>query len=413
MNKEYRMNIKGQTSIKRTLYYVTHLIVLLFLLAACGGTVTEEAGGAGTDPATEEQSAAETNETDASVGENETDTSAEDVEADANNTTDFPVTIDHTFGSTTISEVPERVVTIGYSEQDPVLALGVVPVAIRDWFGDQPSAVWPWAQDQLGGAEPEVLQMDFGQLNFEVIAALQPDLLIATHSGITEEEYETLSEIAPVVAQSGDYPDFGMPWQKQTRVIGQALGRAEQAEELVAEVEARIDEARQANPVFETSTVAWTFPADDAGQLWVVGPNTLPVRFLQSLGLQYPDDVADFVGEQDSAQISGERLELLDVDVLILQASTDAERDALESNPLYNQLAVVQDGRTVFFVGQDDPLYGALSFSTVLSLSFAIEELVPLWLMLRALLPNIGFRGILHSLGDATKQRFISWEIQE
>ncbi|MEM8534824.1 MAG: iron-siderophore ABC transporter substrate-binding protein, partial [Chloroflexota bacterium] len=294
---------------KRTLYYIIHLIVLLFLLAACGGTATEEAGGAETDPATEEQSAVETEET---------DTSVEEVEAAASGTTGFPVIIDHTFGSTTIPEVPERVVTIGYSEQDPVLALGVVPVAIRDWFGDQPSAVWPWAQDQLGGAEPEVLQMDFGQLNFEVIATLEPDLLIATHSGITEEEYETLSEIAPVVAQSGDYPDFGMPWQEQTRVIGQALGRAEQAEELVAEVEAQIADAREANPVFETSTVAWAFPADDAGQLWVVGPNTPPVRFLQSLGLQYPDDIADFVGEQDSAQISGERLEMLDVDVLIL-----------------------------------------------------------------------------------------------
>ena len=355
---------------KRTLYYIIHLIVLLFLLAACsGGTATEEVGGAETDPATEEQSAAETDGT---------DTSVEETEAEGSGTADFPVTVDHTFGSTTIPEVPERVVTIGYSEQDPVLALSVVPVAIRDWFGDQPSAVWPWAQDQLGGAEPEVLQMDFGQLNFEVIATLEPDLLIATHSGITEEEYETLSEIAPVVAQSGDYPDFGMPWQEQTRVIGRALGRAEQAEELVAEVETQIDAAREANPVFETSTVAWAFPADDAGQLWVVGPNTPPGRFLQSLGLQYPDDVADFVGEQDSAQISGERLELLDVDVLIMYTPTQAQRDALESDPIYNQLAVVQDERTIFFVGQNDPLYGALSFSTVSSLSFAIEELVPL-----------------------------------
>ena len=288
----------------------------------------------------------------------------------------FPVTIEHKFGSTSIEAEPQRVVTIGYSEQDPVLALGVMPVAVRDWFGDQPDAVWPWAQDELGDATPEVLKMPFGELNFETIAALNPDLLIATHSGITAEEYQTLSQIAPVLAQPAEYPDFGVPWQEQTRLIGRALGRQARADELVADVEAQIADARAANPAFEGATVAWSSLAEEA-QFWAVGPNTPPMRFLSDLGFQYPAALAELVGDLDSAQISTERFDLLDVDVLIMRAETTEERDTVESNPLYSRLGVARDGRTLFFVGPDDPTYGALSFSTVLSLPYAVEKLVP------------------------------------
>lgn len=288
----------------------------------------------------------------------------------------FPVTIAHAFGTTTLEAAPERVVTIGFSEQDAVLALGVVPVAVREWFGAQPHAVWPWAQDALGDGEPQVLTMTFGELDYEAIATLEPDLLVATHAGITAQEYATLSEIAPTLAQGGDYPDFGMPWQEQTRAIGRALGRAERAEELVAAVEQRIADAAGAHPEFNGASLAWASPTGD-GQFWVVGPNTPPMRFLSALGFVLPGALAELVGDLDSGQLSGEQVNLLDTDVLIFQATTDAERAALESDPLFQGLAVAAEGRTIFFVGLDDPLYGALSFSTVLSLPFAVEHLVP------------------------------------
>ncbi|MGH8908546.1 MAG: hypothetical protein ACRD0K_19125 [Egibacteraceae bacterium] len=36
----------------------------------------------------------------------------------------FPVTIDHKYGSAEVTAEPSRVVTVGVTEQDPVLALG-------------------------------------------------------------------------------------------------------------------------------------------------------------------------------------------------------------------------------------------------------------------------------------------------
>lgn len=88
-----------------------------------------------------------------------------------------------------------------------MLALGVVPVAVTDWYGDHPSSTWPWAQDELGDGESEVLNE--GQFNgeqafdYERIAALDPDLVIGFYTGMTEEEYDTLTQIAPTVEGGG------------------------------------------------------------------------------------------------------------------------------------------------------------------------------------------------------------------
>jgi iron complex transport system substrate-binding protein len=290
----------------------------------------------------------------------------------------FPVTIPTKFGSAIIPREPVRVLTIGFSEQDPVLAVGVKPIAVRDWFGEQPSATWPWAQPALGDARPEVMKMPFGQLNFEAIAALKPDLIVATHSGITEPEYATLAKIAPTLAQPGDYPDFGVPWQEQARLIGRALGRDEQAQQRIAAAEERIVATRKQHPQFEGATVAWASPAEGQGQYWAVGPTTPPMRFLATLGFRVPDNLAKVVGDKDSVQISGEQLTLLDTNVLIVQARTPEARATIEANPLFQQLRVAREGRALIFDSVKVPVYGALSFSTVLSLPFAVEQLVPL-----------------------------------
>ena len=48
--------------------------------------------------------------------------------------------------------------SVGFTDQDFILALGVTPVGIRDWYGDQPFGTWPWAQDELGSAEPDAAE---------------------------------------------------------------------------------------------------------------------------------------------------------------------------------------------------------------------------------------------------------------
>ena len=243
-----------------------------------------------------------------SSGESSTDTTTGGA-ADA-----FPVSIEHKYGTTEITSKPVRVVSVGYQDQDPLLALGVVPIGIRDWFGDQPSATWPWAADLLDGQEPVVLGST--DLNLEQVAALQPDLIVGISSGMTETEYQRLSEIAPTLPQTADQPDYQETWQTQTRMIGQAVGQSAQAEELVTGVEGRLAEEKAANPELTGKEGTMSYLFED-GSIGAYGPGDARSRLLTDLGLVIPQEVIDAAGDQFYSQFSLEQISKLDHDVLV------------------------------------------------------------------------------------------------
>jgi iron complex transport system substrate-binding protein len=282
-------------------------------------------------------------------------------------------TIAHKYGTTEISGTPERVLSLGFSDQDPILALGVTPIAVRYWFGDEPNAIFPWASDELGDAQPEVLRME--ELNFERIAALNPDLIVGTYSGITEDEYGTLSELAPTVAQSGEYIDYGMPWEEVTMMIGRALGREDRARGLVSEVEGGFRTAKREHPEFVgASVVAPTYTSSsEIGFFATEDPRS---RFFTSLGFEIPEELDEIAGDRFYGTISGERLDLLDTDVVVWNqlAYTDGGRDTIESDPLVKRLDASREGRMIFLDGDLD---NALGFCTVLSLPLLLDKLVP------------------------------------
>jgi iron complex transport system substrate-binding protein len=286
----------------------------------------------------------------------------------------FPVTIEHKFGATTIEEEPQRVLSLGFNEHDTIFALGVEPIAVRYWYGDEDDAIFPWAEEAAGGANPPVLNIPFGELDFEAIAALKPDLILGVFSGITEEEYETLSAIAPTVAQSPEFIDFGMPWREATLLIGRALGREERAEELVAEVEGLFAAARDAHPEWEgLSLVIAVYRAEG---LRAFHSQDLRSRFFTDLGFEIPAEIDEIAGDLFFADLSREQARLLDVDVLLWDQLrfTEGGRAVVENDPLLQQLDVTREGRVVF-IGEFEDAY---AWNTVLSLPVALEGLLPM-----------------------------------
>ncbi|MDL1900990.1 iron-siderophore ABC transporter substrate-binding protein, partial [Anaerolineae bacterium CFX9] len=286
----------------------------------------------------------------------------------------FPVTIEHQYGSTTISEAPQRVVAIGYTEQDFLLALGVTPVAVRYWYGDEANTIRPWAQDRVEGEPPVVLNMPYGNLNYEAILDLQPDLISAVTAGITQEEYDLLSQIAPTITQTGDYINFGMPWQEVMRMIGAAVGKSAEADAIVAEVEARFADARANNPAFAGKTVAVAYFYGGTYGFYTAQDSR--GRFFTDLGFVVPDELVEIAGESFYADISAERMDLLDQDLIAIVNLQNIEggREGLEADPLFAQLQAVQDGRVVYL---DEQAENALSFSSPLSLPYALDAALP------------------------------------
>ncbi len=279
-------------------------------------------------------------------------------------------TVEHKFGETEVEGEPGRVVSIGYQEHDFLFALGVSPVAVRYWYGDEDDVIFPWAEDEAGDAEPEILNMP-ENINFERIAALEPDLIVGLYSGMTEDDYGTLSEIAPTVAQSGDFIDYGMPWQETTMM----LGREGRAEELVAEVEGMFEEARESHPEFEGKSLAIGTYAE--GTFSTFASADARSRFFTSLGFVIPEEFDELAGDSFFAEISEERVDLLDADVLVWDQISFVEggREAIESEPLINRLDAMREGRAIFLEGDTEDAFG---WNTVLSLPFALEEIVPM-----------------------------------
>jgi iron complex transport system substrate-binding protein len=345
------------------------LLAASVLAVACGDDDDDE--GAAATASTETTAATDQAGTAADADAGSDGTAVATTSGDDVDTAAFPVTIEHRYGSTEITEEPERVVSVGFADQDPILALGVVPVGIRDWYGDQPFAVWPWAQDELGDGEPEVLSTE---LNFEAIAALQPDLIVGISSGMTESEYETLSAIAPTIAQSDEYIEYGEPWQAATLTIGEALGRADEARALVDETEALFTEAREDHPEFAGATAVVGYYYGN-GTVGGYGPQDSRSRMLVDLGFEIPAAIVEQAGDQFYADFSAEEMGLLDADVLVWIVADFTTGEAIRADPIRQQLRAFVEGREVFLDTVE--LGGAASFSSVLSFPYLFETFIP------------------------------------
>lgn len=286
----------------------------------------------------------------------------------------FPVTIEHKFGSTTIDEMPQRVLALGYTEQDFLLALGVTPIAVRYWYGDEENAIFPWAQDYVEGEPPVVLNMPFGGLDYEAILALKPDLISAVTSGITQDEYDMLSQIAPTIAQTDDYIDFGIPWQEVMQLIGAAVGKGDEAASIVAEVDALFEDARADYPAFEGKTVAVAYYYSGTYGFYTAEDSR--GRFFTDLGFVMPDELLEVAGDSFYADLNAERVDLLDQDLIAILNLQFIEggREALEADPLFGQLEAVREGRVIYL---DEQAEDALGFSSPLSLPFALDAVLP------------------------------------
>lgn len=290
----------------------------------------------------------------------------------------FPVTIEHAFGKTPIESEPTRVATLGWTDQDHVLALGVVPVGATKltWGGnDAGSSDWFDAElEELGGEAP-VRYDDADGAPVAEVAKLAPDLILATNSGLTEKEYDKLSEIAPVVA----YPEapWVTPWRDSFEMVAKALGRTELAEELLEETEAEIAAAQEEFGQLQgTSFLFASVDPTDLSQVGLYGREDPRVRILEDFGLEVSDVVDDVVDEgQFYGMISSEKASTLTADLLVTYAETPDDVAALRKHPLVGRIPALEAGHVHAEVDKHVGL--AVTNPSPLSIPFVVEQFLP------------------------------------
>jgi iron complex transport system substrate-binding protein len=155
--------------------------------------------------------------------------------------------------------------------------------------------------------------------------------------------------------------------------VGRALGREAEARRLVDDTEAQIAAIRQEHPDFVGATFSFSFHHAPSQIVTLNSSDDFAVRILNGLGLKLSPAV-EALGGRSGEQVSFERLDLLDADVLLMAYADDDLRRSLEAEQLYRHVPAVRDGRDVA-LGMDATT--ALRNPSVLSIPFGLDELTP------------------------------------
>jgi iron complex transport system substrate-binding protein len=302
-----------------------------------------------------------------------TGTSEGSAEADA-----FPVTIEHAFGETTIESEPTKVAGVGWADADFALALGVAPVGATaiTWGGNEEEST-DFFDDALAelGAEEPVRYSDADGVPVAEIAKTSPDLILATNSGITEQDYKKLSKIAPTIA----YPDapWVTSWQDSLEMTGEALGRTEEAAEVKAETEQVIaDTAEEYPQIVGKSFIFASIVTTDLSSVGIYTPEDNRPRMLEELGMVNAP-IVDKLSKpgQFYFSVSAERAPDLESDVLLTYEAKEGDMETFEKDPLIGEIPAIKSGNAYAVLSTQES-YG-MSGPSPLSIPDAMTNYIP------------------------------------
>lgn len=288
----------------------------------------------------------------------------------------FPVTIKHGLGETVIPAAPQRIVTLGWSSTDAAIALGTVPVGFPSFrSAGFDKDIVPWVEEGIakaGGATPTTFD-DSAGAPIEKIAALKPDLILAVYSGITEDEYKLLSQIAPVVP----YPDkpWTASWQEVITITGEALGKPDEGRALVAELEAFVKAEAAKYPVLAGKIAVTLLDYNDA--LAIHAADDARAKMLALAGLIIPPKPeAAGANEGFWYPLSYENADQIQADVLIPFFSAIEAADEFYARPYIAAIPQIAKGAHVRM--DDRVLNMAVISSSALSIKWAIPKYLAL-----------------------------------
>lgn len=274
--------------------------------------------------------------------------------------------VDTYFGPVEIPSDPQSIVAL-----DEYSALGLMSV------GGRPAHVIGSYQSVIGRQVLEDAGIDVVDgstelsFNFEQISAWEPDLIVLTQDVMTDDLYETLSDIAPTVMLP-----YVAPWRESIVNYGNVLDEPARADALIAALEARLAEVAELTPApLDSSATAPTLSivANTMGMLFVLAPEAPIATVLAELGWTQP--TAQLEAEANpmfemAILLSPEQLGDHDADVVVvLGGSYFYDAEAVTSLPTFQTLPAAQDGRV--YEADGDMWFGTYPFA----IYWALEDI--------------------------------------
>jgi iron complex transport system substrate-binding protein len=253
------------------------------------------------------------------------------------------VTVTHAQGETTIEGVPEKVLVQDWAVFDNLHALGI-PVA-----GVPGSNAPGYLVDSVPA---DALQLgSLFEPDFEGIAAAEADIYII--GGRSRTAYETGSSILPTVDLSVDNAEIIAGVTNNLETLGEIFGVEDRAAELIADLEAKVEEVRAAADGKGTALVLVT----NAGNVGVYGPESRVAWLYNEIGM--PSAMADVEdGDHGGDTVSFEFILETNPDWLFVVDRDAGVGDsagaaaALLDNELVNQTTAAQEGHIVYLDAQ-------------------------------------------------------------
>jgi iron complex transport system substrate-binding protein len=283
------------------------------------------------------------------------------------------VSVKHKFGTTKITSEPKRVVAIGAGGTDDIdalYALGVTPVAISKDSATS-DGVYPWLKDKIDTKKTKLLDT-LTSIDYEAVANLHPDLILATSDFTLDKDYKKLSAIAPTIGYATAWGT--QSWQEHVQVVGKALGKEKQADQVIDDTQADIEKIAADHPGLKDKTYSLSIGNTPAKIYTIASEKDFAAQLMSELGLSLTKTVTNIKtdGGSPTGELSFEQLDKLDADLVVIAFTTSDLQKAFESSALVKNMSAVKDKH---YVVTDVSTISQLRSPSVLGIPWALKNL--------------------------------------
>ncbi|HEY0186677.1 MAG TPA: ABC transporter substrate-binding protein [Cellulomonas sp.] len=258
-------------------------------------------------------------------------------------------TVDSYYGDVEVPADPQNIVAVSYDTPWQLMSLGVDVIGAQD-YSSYASSFTEEQDEYLADASSVGT---YGEIDYEAVLALAPDLIVGDAYEVDEDVYAKLSAIAPTVIVFGD---DRADWKTIVDDLAAAVGAEDTLDEVSAAYDARIAELQdEYAEVLAGYTVAPVTIGNQEVEFSIMYPTGVTGSIYTELGFTYADSIPEGDFEAGYESYPYERIsEILgDADVIVTPTQADGTNypalQTLFDNELFQALPAAVAGHVYSF----------------------------------------------------------------